>query len=100
MNDANFFGGASTPDPNANPADFARAKAMAQMLMKQGASAPQGQMAGGQFVAPSPLEYANQIGSAALGGQQMQKLGEAQRASTILNGGAVMPRAAGFLGVR
>lgn len=90
--DANFFQAA--PDPSANPQDFAQRKAMAQALIQQGGTSPQGQMIGGKFVAPNAGQYASQLGSAAIGGMQMNRLNEAQRASTILNGGT--PQAAPF----
>lgn len=44
------------------------------MLMQQGSISPQGQMAGGQYVAPAPSSYAAQIGSAALGGMMRNNL--------------------------
>jgi len=89
--DANFFQAA---DPATNPNDFAQQRAMAQALMRQGGTSPQGQMVGGKFTAPSLGQYGAQIGSAALGGMQMNRLNDAQRASTILNGGT--PQAAPF----
>lgn len=89
--DANFF---QAPDPSANPQDFAQRRAMAQALMQQGGTSPQGKMVGGVYTAPNAGQYASQLGSAALGGMQMNKINEAQRASTLLNGGT--PQAAPF----
>ena len=75
------------PDPAADPSGFARQRAMAQMLMPQGA--PQGQMVNGRYVAPGAAAQVSQIAGALMGGYKNQQLQEAQRASTILNGGTV-----------
>lgn len=82
--DVNF---GMAPDPQQDPNGFARQKMLAQALMQRGSTSPQGQMSGGQYIAPSPMSYVNQLGNAAMGGMQMGQLQGAQRASNILNGG-------------
>lgn len=83
----NFF--QAPPDPAADPQGFSRARDMAALLMKQGAAPQQGQMAGQHYVAPSPYAYAAQLASGLAGGYKSRQLAEAQRASTILNGGGM-----------
>lgn len=99
--DVNFMGGMA-PDPAADPQGFARAQNMAKAMVAQGAKSPQGQMAGGVYVAPSPMSYVNQLAGAAAGAQQMQTLQGAQRASNILNGvtPATTPMFPGLFGAR
>lgn len=82
------------------PANSDYAKQLAQMMMKgQGAGqgtpggAP-GQMVNGQYVAPSPLNYATQLAGSALKGYQGQQQQEAQRIWNILNP-PEMPNAGG-----
>lgn len=88
--DPNFFQG--SPDPQADPRGFSRQQMLAQALMQRGGQ--QGQMAGGQFIAPSPLSYASQFGNTMAGGYKMNQLANAQRGSDILNG--VAPQMNGF----
>jgi hypothetical protein len=83
--DANFFSGA--PDPAQDPMGYMRQQNMADQLRKQGMTSPQGTMAGGQYVAPSPTAYATQLASALAGGYRTNQLADAAKASSLLNGG-------------
>lgn len=75
------------PDPAADPQAFAQQRAMAQMLMKGAGQNQQGSMVGGNYVPPSTGQYAQQLVQGLAGGYQNAKLQDAQRASTLLNGG-------------
>jgi hypothetical protein len=80
---ANFFD--TPPDPAVNPQGFQNQQAMANALMSRGSQ--QGKMVNGQYVAPSPLSYVNQLGGALASGYKNDQLRDASRASDILNGG-------------
>lgn len=74
MFDGNFYQGA--PDPNADPAAFARQQSMAKALQQQGATPSKG-----------TAGYATQLASALAGGYKMNQLRDAANASSLLNGG-------------
>lgn len=82
----NFFEGA--PDPQADPMGYYQQQRQASFLTKQGMAPQQGQMVSGQYVAPEPVSYANQLASALMGGYKNYQLRDAKDASETLNGGA------------
>ncbi len=61
-------------DAPADPASYRQQQDMASALLKQGRTSPQGQMVGGQFVAPGAEAYASQLAGALAGGMKQNQL--------------------------
>jgi len=88
------------PNPAEDPSGFNKQRQIASMLMQQGMQGQQGQMVNGHYVAPSPLSYLAQLGSAAAGGYRAGQLRDAARAADLLNGGTGSPQVPPIFGAQ